>query len=270
MTSARRLLFGNVADLYDRTRPSYPPVLVDDVLELARPTAGKRGLEVGTGTGKATIPFAERGLPVLGLEPSAPMAAIARRNCAPYPGVEIQETDFENWDPEGERFALVFAGQAWHWIKPELRYVRAAAALRAGGVLATFWNGVGWERNPLRDQLRDAYQREAGTLGQSPGPMHPATRRFEGLGDGWLEEIEQAEGLERPAIHEYDWSCDYTTREYTELLQTHSDHMLLAEDRRVALLDAIAAVLDGHGGVFTVNYVSWLCTAVRSSEAGNR
>ena len=269
MTPARRLLFGNVADLYDRTRPSYPPALVDDVLQLAQPTAGERGLEVGTGTGKATILFAERGLPVLGLEPSAPMAAIARRNCATYPGVEIQESDFEYWDPHGERFALVFAGQAWHWIKPELRYVRAAAALRPGGALATFWNGVDWERNPLRDQLREAYQREAGPLGQSPGPMHPETRRFERLDEGWLDEIEQADGLERAAISQYDWSCEYTAVEYTELLQTHSDHMLMAEDRRVALLDAVLAVLDANGGGFTVNYVSWLCTAVRSSAVGN-
>ena len=36
-------------------------------------------LEVGAGTGKATVLFAERGIPVVAIEPNAKMAAVARR-----------------------------------------------------------------------------------------------------------------------------------------------------------------------------------------------
>ncbi len=49
----RRLAFGDVAELYDRARPSYPAALVDDVLEFACARAGDLALEVGAGTGKA-------------------------------------------------------------------------------------------------------------------------------------------------------------------------------------------------------------------------
>ena len=63
MPSRRRLAFGEVAELYDEVRPSYPAELVEDVIALA-PLDGDapRALEVGAGTGKATVLFAQRGL----------------------------------------------------------------------------------------------------------------------------------------------------------------------------------------------------------------
>src|SRR6202011_1770021 len=101
MEPQRRLVFGDVAELYDRVRPSYPCALVDDILEFSGARAGAHALEIGAGTGKATRLFAERGLRILGLEPSAEMAGIARRNTADYEGVAIEQTEFEGWSPPG-------------------------------------------------------------------------------------------------------------------------------------------------------------------------
>jgi hypothetical protein len=66
----RRLSFGGVADLYDHARPSYPSALVDDVVQYASTpdAAPNRAVEVGAGTGKATVLFAARGLDVLAIE----------------------------------------------------------------------------------------------------------------------------------------------------------------------------------------------------------
>lgn len=90
MARERRLAFGEVAEQYDRTRPSYPDALVDDVLALAPTDHGAaRALEVGAGTGKATVMFAARGASVVALEPSPEMAAIAERNTARYTNVVI-------------------------------------------------------------------------------------------------------------------------------------------------------------------------------------
>jgi trans-aconitate methyltransferase len=123
----RRLSFGGVADLYDQSRPSYPEAFVDGVLEFAGAGESDRAVEVGAGTGKATVLFAARGLNVLGIEPSAEMAAVARRNCAAYDNVTIEQTEFERWRPPGQEFKLVFSGQAWHWISPEAGYAVARA-----------------------------------------------------------------------------------------------------------------------------------------------
>ena len=92
----RRLAFGDVAQLYDRARPSYPSELIDDVLAFSGAAPGDRALEVGAGTGKATVRFAERGLEVLALEPSPGMAAVASRSCAPHGNVTIEQSEISS------------------------------------------------------------------------------------------------------------------------------------------------------------------------------
>ncbi len=47
----RRLVFGDVAEQYDRARPSYPEAMVDDLVALGAIRPAARLLEVGAGTG---------------------------------------------------------------------------------------------------------------------------------------------------------------------------------------------------------------------------
>jgi hypothetical protein len=64
-------VFGEVADYYDRVRPAYPTALVDDVLSYSEPDiGGRRALEIGAGTGRATEAFATKGLPIVAVEPA--------------------------------------------------------------------------------------------------------------------------------------------------------------------------------------------------------
>jgi trans-aconitate methyltransferase len=136
MPRERRLVFGEVAELYDRYRPAYPERLADDLVRLADLTGAQTVLEVGAGTGNATAMLAARGFPVLAIEPSEAMVAVARRNFAAYPQVQIEQSDFENWDPAGRRFPLVFSAQAWHWVNPDVGYTRVRSVLSRGGLLA--------------------------------------------------------------------------------------------------------------------------------------
>ena len=45
----RRLIFGEIAELYDRSRPSYPAALVEDLVQLARLDGDRSVLEIGAG-----------------------------------------------------------------------------------------------------------------------------------------------------------------------------------------------------------------------------
>jgi SAM-dependent methyltransferase len=257
MDDRRRLSFGGVADLYDRSRPSYPEALVDGVLEFAGAGASDRAIEVGAGTGKATVLFAARGLNVLGIEPSAEMAAVARRNCAAFENVTIEQIEFERWRPPGHEFRLVFSGQAWHWISPEVRYIAARAALENRGALAAFWNRPDWGACDLRDALAEVYGRNA-HAGESGDPMNPRM----GVGDeDWEAEIAGTPGFDDAEVRVYPWHRDYTTEEYLELLGSHSACLVLDTTDRDRLLSGIAAAIDDHGGSFRMPYATRLCLA---------
>ncbi|WP_392475982.1 hypothetical protein [Nostoc sp. C110] len=66
--SQLRSTFNQVALLYDQVRPGYPEALFDDVVSLSRINPGGRILEIGCGTGQATVPFARRGYRILCIE----------------------------------------------------------------------------------------------------------------------------------------------------------------------------------------------------------
>src|SRR5262245_59378696 len=120
MPREQRLVFGEVAEQYDRVRPGYPDSLVDEVMASASLQAGDAVLEVGCGTGKATASFAARRLRVTAIEPDENMAAVARRNCADF-DVDVVTTSFEDFLVADGPFALVLSAHAWHWVQPGLR-----------------------------------------------------------------------------------------------------------------------------------------------------
>jgi protein-L-isoaspartate O-methyltransferase len=261
-TDEQRLAFGRVAELYDRARPSYPAAVIDELIEMAGLRPGDQVLEVGAGTGKLTCLLAVRGLAVLALEPSAAMAELARANCQRYPLVEIEQVDFERWQPSLPPLPLVVSAQAWHWVTPELRYERAADALEPGGTLAAIWTLPDWEHTQLRDALRNAYRLAAPDL-QGDFPMHPASEPTDMAGD-WHAEIEASAGFAEPEVRKHPWSCSYSTAEYLELLQTHQDHILLEPATRERLLAAVAAAIDAAGGEIVLSFVTRLCLARRA------
>lgn len=256
MEDARRLAFGGVAELYDEARPSYPAALVDDVIAFAAVEPPERLLEVGAGTGKATALFAAKGFGVLAIEPSSEMAALARRNCAAYAGVRIEETDFERWAEEPAGFRLLFSAQAWHWVAPDAGYAKARSALVEGGAFAAFWNYPRWNQCAIRDELVAAYDRVDYRPAQGE-PMHPASDA-DGALHSRYEQVASADAFWRAEHRSYRWSVRYTTSAYLRLIQTHSTHILLGDENRRALCAEVGAVIDRHGGSLTLPLVAQL------------
>jgi 16S rRNA A1518/A1519 N6-dimethyltransferase RsmA/KsgA/DIM1 with predicted DNA glycosylase/AP lyase activity len=74
-----RAIFDEDAELYDRMRPDYPDDLFDDLAALAGLQRGSRVLELGCGTGQATLPLARRGFAVTAIELGPRLAEVARR-----------------------------------------------------------------------------------------------------------------------------------------------------------------------------------------------
>ncbi len=110
--------------------------MFDDLVALSGLPHGGRILEIGCGTGQATLPMAERGYRVVAVELGANLAAVARHKLARFASVEVHVGNFEDWRLPEEGFDLVMAASSFHWLDTEVALSKAAAALRPEGALA--------------------------------------------------------------------------------------------------------------------------------------
>lgn len=262
-------MFGEDAELYERARPGYSASLVDDVLAyLGRGGPGARGvrsLEVGAGTGKATVAFAERGVRVRALEPDPAMAAIAERKCAGFPGVRIERTSLEDWVLERRAFDLVFSGQAWHWVRPEVRLPRAAAALVPGGCVALFWHRMQWaEDDPVRDALGECYRRLAPALHAAHGGFPSLTPRK--LEEDAYRELAASAAFGGVVVHQHPWQAELDAAQFVELLASQSEHRLLPDAERDRLLTGVRRTVVDLGGSITLTWSTSLVLGRRADE----
>lgn len=246
--SKRALVFGEVAELYDRARPSYPPELVDAVVAAIPDAPRARVLEVGAGTGKATTLFAPRVGSLVALEPDPAMAAIAERHTAALEHVSVVVESFENWVTTAPPFDAIIAAHCWHWIDPRVKYTKARALIRSDGVLAAFWNVPNLEPSPLREPIAEAYRQHAPQLADKT----VTTRQT------YEETLAHHPGFQVVAREQFDWDLEYTSSAYADMLLTHSDHHLLPSDRQAALIGAVRDVIDGAGGAITLRYETLL------------
>lgn len=244
MTSERvqALVFGEVADEFDRIRPGYPADLVNDVLAYAGArgldTADLGALEVGAGTGKATTAFAQRGVRVTAIEPDKAMAVLLAER---QPDVTIELTSFERFVPE-QRFGLLYCAQAWHWTDPVTRWQRAAAALAPGGAIALFWN---------YDRIADAgLHQTVRAVVAEVAPQILFEFDDEPAGDQDLATFWPGTDLVRQAdfadlaTHLYLWDRTISGSDYVTYLGTHSTFRMLPEAVREKLFNAIEERID--------------------------
>lgn len=257
--SPLRAIFDEDAARYDRARPGYPPTLFDGLAALAGLGPGCRVLEIGCGTGQATVPLAERGCEIVAVELGAQLAAVARRNLARFPRVTVATATFEAWPLPAEPFDVVFAATAFHWVDPAVRVRKAADALRPGGVLATVTthHAAGGTVDFFADAQRCYEHWDPATppnLRLLPGDAIPE--------DG--DEIVRSERFDPPEFRRYGADIAYSRATYLDLLLTYSGHRALPPPAQRGLLGCIGDLIDGrYAGRIVKHYLYELRVARR-------
>jgi SAM-dependent methyltransferase len=226
-------VFDSVAASYDAARPEYPGELFDDLVALAGLRPGDRLLEIGCATGKATRPLLARGFDVTCVERGPSLAARAQEL-----GLDVHNVPFEEFDTD-QRFDLVFAATAWHWLDPHVRYVKAHALLRPGGHLA-FWGAFhalppGFD--PFFTEIQDVYDEINETY---PGGWPPPPTEDD------RAEIEASGRFGDVQVRRYLWELEYTAEEYIALLDTFSGHIEMTDAQRARLYGAVRDKLAGR------------------------
>jgi len=254
-----RETFDTAAERYDRARPGYPAQLFDDLVALSGLEPGARVLEIGCGTGQATVPLAERGFRIVAVELGAALAAVARRNLASFPSVDVVVANFENWALPAEPFDLVISATAFHWLDPATRLQKTAAALRPGGALGVIaTEHVAGGSLAFFDDVQRCYEHWDPA---TPPDLHllPAEQIPTGA-----DEVDRSGFFEPATLRRYEWNQPYTTAMYLDVLLTYSGHLALPADARAGLLQCIASLIDGpNGGRIDKRYLNELCLARR-------
>jgi len=215
-------------------------------------------LEIGCGTGRATVPLARRGPSVTCVELGENLARVARRNLAELPLAEVHVGPFESWPLPPEPFDLVLAATSWHWIDRDTRFARAAAVLRPGGSLAI-----------------------VGTVHVSDGRGDLFFRRLQDFYDrcdpesssGWGDGLPRAAALAPPEVdldlfhaptfHGFPWVGSFTAAEYLDLLSTFSGHRRMSPASRECLFEGVTRLIAEFGGRIRKHHLFTLAVAAR-------
>ncbi|CAG0935019.1 putative methyltransferase [Thermoflexales bacterium] len=251
--------FNDVAELYDTCRPTYPEELIDALITLTGIQIDSKILEIGSGTGKATLLLVRRGFSISCVEPGRNLVSVAARLLKNCPRVEFETVTFEQWHERPGEFDLVMSAQAFHWIPKTIGYAKAARALKTSGQLALFWNMSPDPTDAIFLDLHKVYEACAPELAARSGSGEELIQQREA--DIWESGL-----FGSVCVKRFPWSVECTARQYVGLLGTYSDHLRLSEEERKRLFEGVSEVIAQHGGVIEKPYLAVLYVAQLRSD----
>jgi SAM-dependent methyltransferase len=246
---------------YQEGRPGYP----DGVFRLLQKRCGlgpgSRVLEIGPGTGQATLPMLALGAQVTAVEPGA---ALARRlsEQAGSADLLVIVARFEDAAIPEAQFDLVVSATAFHWISPGVGLVKTAAALRDDGWLALWWNVFGDQGrpDPFLEALEPIVRRKAPEVFTEGGAMLTYALDVPAR----IAEIDSVDLYGPVHRQTLRWEGHHSPEEIRRLFSTFSTWLALPERQRAELLNDVEQLARGEfGGVVTRPYQTIVYLAQR-------
>ncbi len=134
--------FSGLADIYAKSRPTYPDDAIQYILDTCQLRTGSEMADVGCGTGISSQLFAQRGLQVTGVEPNHDM----RQKAAELidlvsPGkLRLVDGTAENTTLKDSSVDAVLCAQAFHWFAADLALKEFHRILKPEGWTVLIWN----------------------------------------------------------------------------------------------------------------------------------
>jgi SAM-dependent methyltransferase len=141
----RKDLFKGTAEYYDRFRPRYPAVLLDDLRARVPIDASSRLLDLACGTGQVAFALAADMADVWAVDQEAESIDFGRRKAQRLGVTNIQWVAAAAEDvPLDGPFDLVAIGNAFHRVDRDAVAKRLAPQLSERGCVALLWGGTPW------------------------------------------------------------------------------------------------------------------------------
>jgi ubiquinone/menaquinone biosynthesis C-methylase UbiE len=251
--AALKITFDSEAELYNEARPHYPDELYSSMIKETQLPDHAHLLEIGPGTGQATVPLAERGYQITAIELGESLATVARRELARFKNVEVITGAFEDVSLPTSSFDLVYAATAFHWIKPELCFSKPYELLKPGGYLAII------HTNHVMNDADDAFfhasqpiykkyqdHRPKSTKDSKSSILHMKDLRADPMDESLFETT---------FFKVFPMTVQYSADEYIKLLGTFSPTLAMPSEKRESFLQEIADIINREfDGFITKHY----------------
>lgn len=238
-----RLKFNEDATNYDKWRPRYVPGLFADIIEYSSLDDTQRALEVGIGTGQATLPILKTGCKVTAVEIGKELAEYSRQKFSGFRNFEVVDVDFESFHEQSNTYDLIYSATAFHWIPEEIGYSKAFDLLKPGGTLALFWNHpfVNRRDDMLHAEIQEIYSK------YRPSDGKPRVEFNQSSCEKVIDTL-RSHGFSNIMSRLFYQTRTLSSRDYIGLLNTYSDHRVLKENIRNSFEREIVLAIDRFGG----------------------
>lgn len=238
---ARARSFDAWAGEYDRFRPGYPDELFEGIATKLKLPMSPVVVDLGAGTGRASLAMAALGWRVTAVEPGKPMLDVLRAHATDQGLLvsTVQGTaEATGLDPDSAD--LVTAAQAFHWFEMDAALNEIARILKPGGGVALFWN--------VRDTEGSAFLRDYDELLVTYA-AGVDTGRYEATGRGETDQaFRRSTAFTPPELLYLRHTVAMTATEFIGMAFTASYvRATMSPEQQDRFRIALAGVLGRHG-----------------------
>ena len=252
-----RLTFNEIPAEYDKLRPQYAEDLFKDVILFSSLDKTKRALEIGIGTGLATLPFLNTGCDITAIEIGDNLAKYSRDKFSAFEKFKVINQDFESAVLEENSYDLIYSASAFHWIPTKIGMPKVYRLLKKGGVFVWFSVQPAAAREHIHEELEKVYE-EYNYYFRGVKP------KFDRQQEAQRKQRERVNTFKQYGFTEIEDKLYYGTRtlsasDYATLCGTYSDHRSIPEEDRIQFLQKIENTINYCGGEFTFADTFLLC-----------
>lgn len=240
-----KLTFNDNAMNYDTIRPTYPSELFEDIWAYSDLSSNSKALEIGIGTGQATLPFLNKNINVTGIDIGNNLCEFVKEKFKDYSNFDIINNDFTENEFEENHFDLIYCATAFHWL-PENALDKCKSILKDNGTIALFWN------HPYPNRMDDESNRINREIYSKYRPNDKEQIEFtEKDCDKKISQLKLF-GYKNIECKLYHGVRTLTSNEYIRLLNTYSDHIAMPNEIKKQFDNDMKNSLDKIGGTINI------------------
>ena len=241
-----RKTFNEDENNYDKARPAYPDKLFEDIFNYTNLSENSNVLEIGIGTGQATLPFLNRGCKVTAIELGENLSRYCKKKFSKFSNFNIINSDFIEAELPTNSFDLIYSATAFHWIPKNIGYIKIKSLLKPNGAVALFWN------HPFVSNTSDKTNLASMSVYEKYRPHDKTPKEFDL--SKCKEQIKELDnyGFKNIKSKVYKRTLKITSKEYVNLIKTYSDHNALTEKVKNAFEKDMERAVDKAGGVIDI------------------